>query len=257
VLSTGVERRRFALALAVAAVATLCLSALAAERARAQSAIAACSGTVNNNAFWNTNTLDGVQTFDVSSAAQAEAVRQELYSEPMYTPTGAFVAQLFVANDVVVGGHGPTGPPLATGSIDSGGLTNTPTLTTITFSSPAAITPGQTYAIIWSHPSGDPGIDLSASSPGTSPCGRNLFRSTPSNAWFSGGTDAQISPFQVLGTPVAAIPASPGGDPKCKRLRKKLKRQNRNLERADSEAKRTMIEAKIEETKKRLKKLGC
>ena len=46
-------------------------------------------------------------------------------------------------------------------------------------------------------------------------------------------------------------------DPKCKKLRKKLKRQQKHLAKAGSEAKRAMIQANIEDTKRRLKKLGC
>ena len=46
-------------------------------------------------------------------------------------------------------------------------------------------------------------------------------------------------------------------DPKCKKLRKKLKRQQQGLAKAGSEAKRAMIQANIKDTKKRLKKRGC
>ena len=46
-------------------------------------------------------------------------------------------------------------------------------------------------------------------------------------------------------------------DPKCKRLRTKLKRQNEGLAKAGTEAKQGTIEAGIEDTKKRRKKLGC
>jgi hypothetical protein len=46
-------------------------------------------------------------------------------------------------------------------------------------------------------------------------------------------------------------------DPKCKRLRRKLKHQNLGLAKAGSDAKRGTITAGIEDTTKRLKKLGC
>ena len=50
---------------------------------------------------------------------------------------------------------------------------------------------------------------------------------------------------------------SVGQAPKCKKLRKKLKRQRKGLAKAGSEAKQGMIKANIKDTKKRLKKLGC
>jgi DNA-binding beta-propeller fold protein YncE len=59
------------------------------------------------------------------------------------------------------------------------------------------------------------------------------------------------SPSQTSGTPTA------GEDPKCKKLRKKLKRQKKGLAKASTEAKRGMIQDNIEDTKKRLQKLGC
>ncbi len=46
-------------------------------------------------------------------------------------------------------------------------------------------------------------------------------------------------------------------NPKCKKLRKKLKRQKKGLARATTEAKRSMIQANIADTKRRLKKRGC
>ena len=51
--------------------------------------------------------------------------------------------------------------------------------------------------------------------------------------------------------------AAPGKDPKCKKLRKKLKRQQQGLAKASTEAKRSMVQVNIEDTQKRLKKLGC
>ena len=52
-------------------------------------------------------------------------------------------------------------------------------------------------------------------------------------------------------------PAAAKKDPKCKKLRKKLKRQKKGLAKATAEAKRAFIQANIKDTKKRLKKLGC
>ena len=55
-----------------------------------------------------------------------------------------------------------------------------------------------------------------------------------------------------------ATPASAAGEnPKCKKLRKKLKRQQKGLANAGTEAKRAMIQANIKDTKRRLKKRGC
>jgi len=56
----------------------------------------------------------------------------------------------------------------------------------------------------------------------------------------------------------ATAPAPAGGeDPKCKKLRKKHKRQKKNLAKAGSSAKRSQIQTNIKDTKKRLKRLGC
>ena len=52
-------------------------------------------------------------------------------------------------------------------------------------------------------------------------------------------------------------PPTASEHPNCKKLRKKLKRQQKGLAKAGSEAKRAMIQANIEDTKKRLKKRGC
>ena len=57
--------------------------------------------------------------------------------------------------------------------------------------------------------------------------------------------------------PQAAAATPKGEDRKCKHLRKKLKRQKAKLEKADTDKKRSMIQANIEDTKKRLEKLGC
>ncbi len=46
-------------------------------------------------------------------------------------------------------------------------------------------------------------------------------------------------------------------NPKCKKLRKKLKRQKKGLAKATTKAKRSMIQENIADTKRRLKKRGC
>jgi subtilisin-like proprotein convertase family protein len=48
-----------------------------------------------------------------------------------------------------------------------------------------------------------------------------------------------------------------GKDPKCAKLRKKLKRQKQNLGNATKAGKQSMIRVNIADTKKRLKRLGC
>jgi hypothetical protein len=52
-------------------------------------------------------------------------------------------------------------------------------------------------------------------------------------------------------------PVAPGKDPKCKQLRKKLRRQQKGLANAGGENKQAMIHANIADTKKRLRRLGC
>jgi hypothetical protein len=83
---------------------------------------------------------------------------------------------------------------------------------------------------------------------------------------FSGTADwdALLATYRAAPEPPAPGPAgqTPTGsqskpDSGCKRLRRKLKRQKRNLARADSESKRAQIERNIEDTKRRLGKRGC
>ncbi|MFL5907807.1 MAG: hypothetical protein ACJ75Z_09470, partial [Solirubrobacterales bacterium] len=64
-------------------------------------------------------------------------------------------------------------------------------------------------------------------------------------------------PAQPLPPTTPAATPSSGKDPKCKHLRKKLNRQKGNLAKAGTDAKRSMIQANIEDTQKRLKKLSC
>ncbi|HEX3563670.1 MAG TPA: YncE family protein, partial [Solirubrobacterales bacterium] len=66
----------------------------------------------------------------------------------------------------------------------------------------------------------------------------------------------QTPPAQPLPPTTPAATPSSGKDPKCKHLRKKLKRQKGNLAKASTDAKRSMIQANIKNTKRRLKKLG-
>jgi hypothetical protein len=67
------------------------------------------------------------------------------------------------------------------------------------------------------------------------------------------------TPPSTSGTPpgTANPTGAPGKDPKCKNLRKKLKHQQKGLAEATTEAKQARIQANIEDTKKRLEKLGC
>jgi hypothetical protein len=88
---------------------------------------------------------------------------------------------------------------------------------------------------------------------------------TPAGTGLTAGVrsgNGQVTISYPDSSPLApASPQSPsqqtGKDPKCKRLQKKLKRQEANLAAAESDAKRARIAANIEDTKKRLKKLGC
>ncbi|MFL5908580.1 MAG: glycine-rich protein [Solirubrobacterales bacterium] len=72
------------------------------------------------------------------------------------------------------------------------------------------------------------------------------------------GTTFQTGVRSGDGLVTITYTANPSGkDPKCAKLRKKLKRQEAKLAKATSESKRSMIQANIEDTQKRLKKLGC
>jgi hypothetical protein len=70
--------------------------------------------------------------------------------------------------------------------------------------------------------------------------------------------DGQVT-ITYTANPAAPAPAAIAAaeDPKCERLRKKLTRQRKNLAKAESEKKHSMISANIEDTKRRLTKLGC
>jgi len=59
-----------------------------------------------------------------------------------------------------------------------------------------------------------------------------------------------------LPTPPPVTPASQQ-DPKCKKLRKKLKRQKRHLANTTDSEKLAQIQANIKDTKQRLTRLGC
>src|SRR5205085_441960 len=75
-------------------------------------------------------------------------------------------------------------------------------------------------------------------------------------------TNTAGTPISVGGQPYGiAIAQDPPGarkNPKCVRLRKKLRRwQQRKLARAGTEHKQAYIKANIKDTNRRLKKLGC
>ena len=70
--------------------------------------------------------------------------------------------------------------------------------------------------------------------------------------------DGQVTiTYTANPTPPANPTVAPGKDPKCKKLRKKLKHQQKNLAKAGSEKKQAMIQDNIADTKRRLTKLGC
>jgi hypothetical protein len=75
--------------------------------------------------------------------------------------------------------------------------------------------------------------------------------------WSGGCSGTGPCVTTVAGADIAVGATFKGKDPKCKKLRKKLKHQKRNLGRAASEAKRSMINHNIADTERRLKKLGC
>lgn len=71
---------------------------------------------------------------------------------------------------------------------------------------------------------------------------------------------ALLATYKAAPPPAPEPPAgSPrtGEDPKCERLRGKLKRQKRGLARASGEGKRARIRANVKDTEGRLKRLGC
>ncbi len=69
--------------------------------------------------------------------------------------------------------------------------------------------------------------------------------------------DGQVT-ITYTANPTPANPTPTAGEPpNCKKLRKKLKRQQKGLANAGTEAKRAMIQANIKDTNKRLKKRGC
>ena len=75
--------------------------------------------------------------------------------------------------------------------------------------------------------------------------------------------DAQMDTGSVSGgwsldlAGVGPVQQPSGKDPKCAKLRKKLKRQKQKLAKATTANKRSMIRVNIADTKKRLRHLGC
>ena len=105
------------------------------------------------------------------------------------------------------------------------------------------------------------GMDLSGFN-GTDPNGTwNLYVVDDANedsGSISGGWSLDITTSAPpTPTPPASTTPAKSEDPKCKHLRKKLKRQQKNLAKATTDAKRAMIQANIADTQSRLKKLGC
>jgi hypothetical protein len=80
---------------------------------------------------------------------------------------------------------------------------------------------------------------------------RLRFAEVDNQFYFQASADA----VSIASTAIPTTAASK--DPKCKKLRKKLKRQQKGLAKASTEAKQAMIQANIEDTKKRLQKRGC
>jgi hypothetical protein len=104
------------------------------------------------------------------------------------------------------------------------------------------------------------GIDELVGYRGGDPCpnGKAWWNDSGSG-WDDLGGDYDMVFRVFVDIPAPTTPAGQptGQDPKCNGLRKKLKHQNKNLGKAETEAKRSMIRTNIAETKRRLKKLGC
>jgi hypothetical protein len=83
------------------------------------------------------------------------------------------------------------------------------------------------------------------------------------------GTSPPLDTFRraSMGVTITEFPAPPATtpstnpasqkDPKCKKLHKKLKKQKRNLASTTDSEKRTQIQANVQDTKQRLRRLGC
>jgi hypothetical protein len=130
---------------------------------------------------------------------------------------------------------------------------------------PATVTAGQVYAVAVTHPGS---TSVGVRTVPADPCPGDLFFAGAAPDPFSpeGSTDemvftAYVIPFAPVEPPAPPPPgqvvAQDREDPKCERLRRKLKRQKRNLERADTEGKQSMLERNIAETHRRLRKLDC
>jgi subtilisin-like proprotein convertase family protein len=97
------------------------------------------------------------------------------------------------------------------------------------------------------------GTDLSGFN-GTDPNGTwSLY--VVDNALMDTGSISGGWSLDLAGVTPAQHPS--GKDPKCAKLRKKLKHQKQKLANATTAAKQSMIRVNIADTKKRLKKLGC
>jgi hypothetical protein len=131
----------------------------------------------------------------------------------------------------------------------------------------APVAPGSTITFAHSVNGGDPDgfayVDYGAASIGNPSDPNACPGVTETN-----GTTPPLDTFRraSMGVTITAFPAPPATppanpasqkDPKCKKLRKKLKRQKANLANTTDSEKRAQIQANIEDTKQRLKRLGC
>jgi subtilisin-like proprotein convertase family protein len=172
---------------------------------------------------------------------------------------------------------GPSGQ--TTLLMNSSGGTEDVSNATITFDdAAAAMLPDPIVGGTFKPSQGDTGcpfpadLDFPAPAP-AAPYGTDLagFNGTyPNGAWslyvvdafeaddgsISGGWSLDLAGVSPA-TPVTPPASSLGEDPKCAKLRKKLMRQRKKITKAGSDAKHSMIEANVKDTKRRLQKLAC
>ena len=187
----GIRRPYAGLKVIVASAALLCLPALVAAPAQAQTTVASCAGTGVQGTTLGLQEV--AQTFTVPSAVNAIGVRVAIGRGG--AGTGTFRAELFLADSA-----GPTGTALATGAInyEDAPLSSSNQPVTFSFAAPAPLTAGQVYAVVLSRTGTGSGT---IGTLGTNPCpiGNIFWRSDSTDTTWTSSPDEDVVPFEVLG----------------------------------------------------------
>jgi hypothetical protein len=189
----------------VALAAALVALAFTSMPASAQTTLASCPGPTGGDGEPYGSVGAGreqAQTFSLGGDAIVEAAQLQLLRISSPT-TGDFVVRLFTAD-----GTGPTGSPLASGTVPffaAPPVTSPSGTFTISLSPPTLASAGQLYAIAVSITGEGQGAVRLLNN---NPCpGQRFVRSSSSGAWGADPT-TDFAPLAILGSPPPAPPDS-------------------------------------------------